>query len=44
MNKLSLYNKIFIMFFALLVVIIILKVPHESNVGASKQANVANNK
>ena len=44
MTKLSIYNKIFIMFFAILVVIIIWKVPHETNAASARQATITNNK
>jgi hypothetical protein len=37
MNKLTIYNKLFIAFFALLIMFIIWKVPHENNVNLQKQ-------
>jgi hypothetical protein len=42
MSKLNIYNKLFIAFFALLVVVIIWKVPHEKNAPAAnvKQSSV----
>ncbi len=43
MAKLNIYNKIFILFFVLLVIVIIWKVPHEKNVGLSKQSNISTN-
>ena len=41
MVKLNIYNRLFIAFFAILVMIIILKVPHENNSMASKNGNVS---
>ncbi len=44
MAKLNIYNKLFILFFALLVAVIIWKVPHEKNTAQPKQATVNSEK
>ena len=41
MAKLNIYNKIFILFFVLLVIVIIWKVPHENNAASSRQSNIS---
>ena len=41
MAKLSIYNKLFILFVALLLMIIIWKVPHEKNEITDKQSNIS---
>ena len=41
MAKLSIYNKLFILFVALLLMIIIWKVPHEKNDVDTKQTNIS---
>ena len=45
MNRLNIYNKLFILFFAVLIVINIKKAPHEkSEIGGGKKAVISSEK